>query len=211
MEDVMADPKQALAHPDPGLVEFELDQRRAKAYSESGYWPDAKSVAQALVKIEAGRSLGLTPLTAMNEVHVIEGKPSLGFGALAGLVKAHPKYDYRVLEHSDQVCRIRFYENGEPLGESPFTMADADRAGYSKRNPSYSKTPRNMLFARAISNGVAWYCPDVTMGRIYVPEELEHLTPPPDDPVGEPPSDAEDAEWKDAPPRPEDTEGTPIV
>jgi hypothetical protein len=43
--------------PDAGIAEFELNQRRAKAYSESGYWPDASKVAQALVKIEAGASL----------------------------------------------------------------------------------------------------------------------------------------------------------
>ncbi|KAF5276407.1 hypothetical protein FQR65_LT16339 [Abscondita terminalis] len=29
-----------------------------------------------------------------------------------------------------------------------------------------------MLFARAISNGVKWYCPDVFSGPVYTPEEL---------------------------------------
>ena len=32
-----------------------------------------------------------------------------------------------------------------------------------------------MLFARAISNGVKWYCPDVFGGPVYVPEEQHEL------------------------------------
>jgi hypothetical protein len=33
-----------------------------------------------------------------------------------------------------------------------------------------------MLFARAISNGVKWYCPDVFSGPVYVPEEMPSVT-----------------------------------
>jgi hypothetical protein len=33
-----------------------------------------------------------------------------------------------------------------------------------------------MLFARAISNGVKWYCPDVFCGPVYVPEEMPEVT-----------------------------------
>jgi hypothetical protein len=153
---------------------FELDQRRAKAYAESGYWPDAKSVAQALVKVEAGRSLGLAPLIAMSEVHVIDGKPTLGAGALAQLVKVSGRYDYVVVELTDESCVLRFVElrTGAVLGESTFTMDDAARAKLLDRGQAWLKYPRNMLFARAMSNGVAWYCPDVTSGRVYVPDEM---------------------------------------
>ena len=35
------------------------------------------------------------------------------------------------------------------------------------------KFPRNMLFARAMSNGQKWYCPDAFNGAtVYTPEEL---------------------------------------
>ena len=33
-----------------------------------------------------------------------------------------------------------------------------------------------MLFARAMSNGVKWYTPDVFAGPVYVPEEMETVT-----------------------------------
>jgi hypothetical protein len=150
---------------------FELDQRRANAYAESGYWPDAKNIARALVKVEAGRTLGLNPLVAMNEIHVIDGKPTLGAGAWSSLIKASGRYDYRILELTDQRCQLRFYDRGTPVGDSVFTIEDAKRAGLDKKQ-NYHQYPRNMLFARAVSNGGAWFCPDVTMGSMYVPEDF---------------------------------------
>ena len=153
------------------LSTFELDQRRAKAYAESGYWPDSKSLAQALVKIEAGRTLGLAPIIAMNEIHVIDGKPTLGAGALSMLVKSSGRYDYRVIHLTNETCTIRFFERGETIGHSTFTMKDAETAKIKGRGP-WQQYPRNMLFARALSNGVAWHCPDVTGGRFYTPEEI---------------------------------------
>jgi hypothetical protein len=35
-----------------------------------------------------------------------------------------------------------------------------------------NKFARNMLFARCISNGIKWFCPDVFSGSVYTPEEL---------------------------------------
>ena len=132
------------------------------------------------MKIEAGRALNLPPLLAMTEVHVIDGKPTLGAGAYAALVKASPRYDYRVLFLTNEKCGIRFLErrSGEVLGESIFTREDASTAGLLNKGP-WKQYPRNMLFARAMSNGVAWFCPDVTMGRIYTPEEMGDTGAPP--------------------------------
>ena len=36
----------------------------------------------------------------------------------------------------------------------------------------WEKYPRNMVFARALTNGARWYCPDVFNGPIYTPDEL---------------------------------------
>lgn len=162
----------------PDAETFELDQRRATAYAQSGYWADAAKMAQALVKIEAGRALGLPALVAMSEVHVIDGKPSLGAGAFAALVKSHPRYDYRVVLLTDLECELAFYEGGVHVGSSTFTIADAEQAGLKGRGP-WKQYPRNMLFARAMSNGVAWFAPDVTMGRVYTGDEVDQQAAPP--------------------------------
>ena len=35
-----------------------------------------------------------------------------------------------------------------------------------------TKFARNMLYARCLTNGARWYCPDVYAGGIYTPEEM---------------------------------------
>jgi hypothetical protein len=54
----------------------------------------------------------------------------------------------------------------EVLGESSFSMQDAKDAQLVKEHAksAWRAHPRNMLFARAMSNGVRWYCPELTGG-----------------------------------------------
>lgn len=145
-------------------------QQIGKLFAASGMFQDVRSEAQAVVKIMAGAELGLSPFAAMAELHVIKSKVTLSAGLLAKKVKASGKYNYRVVEHSDKVCSIDFFEGGEKIGNETFTIEQARKAGVQ----NLDKFPKNMLFARAISNGVRFYCPDVT-GEIgvYTPGELD--------------------------------------
>lgn len=140
----------------------------AKAFVESGMFQDTKSMAQAIVKIQAGQEIGIPPFAAMTGIHIILGKPVIGAGVIASLVKSSGRYDYKVMEQNDSVCSIDFYRGKDKLGNSTFTINDARKAG----TKNIDKFPKNMLFARAISNGVKWYCPDVFNGPVYVPEEM---------------------------------------
>jgi len=142
-----------------------------KAFAESGMFPDIKSAAQAIVKIQAGAELGIAPFAAMSGIHIIKGKPTIGAGIMASMVKASGKYNYRVVEQTDKKCSIDFYEGKELIGNSTFTIEEAKKAG----TQNLERFPRNMLFARAMSNGVKWYTPDVFAGPVYVPEEMESV------------------------------------
>lgn len=144
----------------------------AKAFAESGMFADTKSMAQALVKIQAGQEIGIPPFASMTGIHIIQGKPTIGAGLIASRVKGSGKYDYKVLEASETKCSIDFYQGKEKIGNSTFTIEDAKKA----LTKNIEKFPKNMLFARAISNGVKWYCPDVFSGPIYTPEEFDMET-----------------------------------
>lgn len=139
-----------------------------KAFAESGMFPDTKSAAQAIVKIQAGQEIGIPPFAAMSGIHIIQGKPTIGAGIMASIVKGSGKYDYRVVESTEKVCSIDFYQGKEKIGNSTFTIEDAKKA----LTKNLDKFPKNMLFARAMSNGVKWYTPDVFSGPVYVPEEM---------------------------------------
>ncbi|MEH1780867.1 MAG: hypothetical protein V7L26_17490 [Nostoc sp.] len=109
-------------------------------------------------------------------VHIINGKPSIGANLMAAAVKRSSKYNYRITRHNNDGCTIVFYENGEVIGESTFTLDDAQAAGAleGKNGHTWKKFPRNMMFNRAMSNGVRWYCPDIFAGSVtYTPEELD--------------------------------------
>lgn len=188
-----------------GLQETE---RIAGIFAQSGMFTDAGDMAKAFVKIMAGQAMGFDPFSSMNGIHIISGKPSMGAGLIAAAIARSGKYDFDVIEHTDEVCTIRFMKRrGDKwieAGVSSFTMADARAAKeYNRKSNTWTPLadkhtwksyPRNMLYARAMSNGARWYCPDVFGGAIYVPEELgaevdgdgvvidmpaEHPAPPP--------------------------------
>lgn len=154
------------------LQSFDDVERAAKAMSASGFFPDSKQAAQAVVKVLAGRELGFGAFASMTGVAVIQGKPVVGANLTAAAIKQTGKYNYRVTKHTDQECEIAFFENNQQVGVSRFTMDDAKAAGLTGKD-NWKKYPRNMLFARAISNGQKWYAPDVYNGvTVYTPDEM---------------------------------------
>jgi hypothetical protein len=159
--------------------------------AKSGMFPDVKDGAKALVKILAGKEIGVTPFQAMTNIHIIQGKATMGANLMAAKVKGSGKYDYRVTKLSNKVCKIMFKQRAatvsqwEELGEFTYAIEDAERAGLVKEGSSWVKYPQNMLFARAISSGVRLYCPDVFNGNlIYVPEEMGAQVDEDGEPVG---------------------------
>ena len=161
------------------LVSMADVEKAARLMAASGFFEDTKDLAQAAVKIMAGAELGIGPYAAMTGINIIKGKPVIGAGLLASLIKRSGIYDYLVDELNDERCVITFTRNGYKLGTSVFSLADARKTGAGRADPTKSgqsnldRYTKNILFARAISNGVKWYCPDVLVGQVYVPEEME--------------------------------------
>ena len=149
----------------------------SELFVKGGYFTDVRDYAQAFTKIKAGQEMGIEPFSALNGIHIIKGKLSVGAGIQAAKVKASGKYDYRVLQKTAQICEIEFFENmpvgdgkvkRESLGVESFTLEEARKAG----TQNLDKYAKNMLFARCITNGVKTHCPDVFSCAVYTPEEL---------------------------------------
>ena len=144
-------------------------ERLGHVLASSGYFTDAREAAQCSVKVLAGLEMGFGAFASMSGIHLISGKPTISANLMAARVKNSGKYDYRVREMTPTVCRLEFFQGSESIGVSEFTIEDAKKAG----TKNLDKFPRNMLFARAMSNGTRWYCPDVFLGStVYTPEEL---------------------------------------
>ena len=144
-------------------------------FVKSGFFADTRDAAQAIVKVMAGQELGFAPIASMTGVYIVKGKVSLSANLMAAAIKRSGRYTFKVLHLDAKECSIEFYEilNGkrESIGVSSFTMAEASQAGLAG-SATWKNFPRNMLYARAMSNGAKWYCPDVFGGPIYTPDEL---------------------------------------
>lgn len=146
--------------------------KAAGAMSKSGFFADSRDQAQAIVKIMAGQEMGFGPFASMTGVNIIQGKPTIGANLMASAVKGSGKYNYKIVTLTDSVAEIEFLEQGRSCGVSKFTIDDAKKANLTGKT-TWQNFPRNMLFSRAMSNGVRWYCPDVFNGAsVYTPEEL---------------------------------------
>jgi hypothetical protein len=145
------------------------DQLTAKIYAND---PNAYAIAM-------GRDLGLNAALALQNIHIIGGKPALGAGARA-MFLAQAGYSWRPVVHTDKACTLRFYFRGEGMTDVDgkpldvtITMEDAERAGWvensrgSGKKGNYDKIPKNMLFARVISNFHRWYAPHVVGAQVY--------------------------------------------
>jgi hypothetical protein len=147
-------------------------QTAANAMHASGYFGDVKSQAQAMVKVLAGAEIGLPPFASMSGIHIVNGKPTLGANLIATLVKNDPRYDYRVKRADNEACVLAWYEGGAAVGESSFSIQEANAAGLTGKQ-TWKAYASDMLFARALTRGARRYAPGIFGGApIYTPDEM---------------------------------------
>ena len=162
---------------------FEELSGMAKAFVSSGMFKDTTAISQGIVKIQAGKELGIPPVYAMQNINMIKGKLCTSANTMALLIKRSGRYNYRITEHNDTVCNIKFLEFEDnkwiEVGQSQFTIEDAKRAKLVYPDSAWIKYPRAMLFSRAISQGARLYTPDA-IGGVYTSEEIKSFDGPVD-------------------------------
>jgi hypothetical protein len=169
--------------------------------------------AEAFTKMVFGRDLGLSPAQSM-QLYVMEGKIEIPYPMWGHFIRRRPGYDYFTEwreEGSDEWipvdsgdkeitgCRITFTVNKVVRAVSVWTLAHSAKAGLLQRtgrNGKYDTNhvlyPRNLFFARAMSNGVKMHVPEVTNGLpVYAQMELPRA---PDASEGE--GDGSEMGWK---------------
>lgn len=171
--------EQALTRIEPGQDETGLSLRDHVFNAlTAGYLPGIKSLDAAMALVQKGRELGLQPMQALEGIHIIEGKPSLGASLIAGLItRSHGDDALIPVVWDNTQCTISFKRRGwTTRGEFTYTIDDAKRAGLTGKKP-WTMNPASMLFARCVS----------TIGRRMFADALAGLGPVEDlDDVDEP-------------------------
>jgi hypothetical protein len=128
-----------------------------------------------LIAVQWGSELGLKPLQAMQNLAIINGRPSLWGDAVIALVRASPLCEF-VIETDDghaATCRVK--RRGETEQSRTFSMADAQAAGLAGKD-IWAKYPKRMRQMRARAFALRDVFPDVLRG-LPVAEELMDMPP----------------------------------
>jgi hypothetical protein len=168
-----------------GLIIKDFDEltRFSVAVFASGIAPNGHKNAQSVfVAAQMGAELGLPPMTAIQTIAVINGRPCIWGDGLWGICQASPLFDQNALveaftpEGDGASCTVGRI-GGKPITRC-FTIENAKSAGLLGKD-NWKKYPRRMLQMRARM----WACrdafPDVVCG-IRTAEEVV------DDALGDP-------------------------
>lgn len=159
---------------------FDLSPRNfEQALTFAGYLADSDMVPKdfkgrpgnCLIAMQWGAELGLKPLQAMQNLAVINGRPSLWGDAVIALVRASPLCEF-VIETEDatsSTCRVK--RRGEPEQSRTFTDEDVKAAGLLGKSGPWSQYKKRMRQMRARAFALRDVFPDVLRG-LPVAEEL---------------------------------------
>lgn len=88
--------------------------------------------ARAIAKIMAGNSWGINPFEAQSLFHFIPQSGTIvpHYKAFLMRIKLSGKYDYEIVELTDDKCTLRGFKHGQPLvPDVTFTLDEAIKAG----------------------------------------------------------------------------------
>lgn len=126
-----------------------------------------------LVAVQMGSELGLPPMQAIQNIAVINGRPSIWGDATPALAKAHPKFEYMDESFDEStftaICKIK--RKGEPEQIKKFGQADAQQAGLWGKPGPWQNYPKRMCQMRARAFAIRDVFPDALKG-IQVAEEV---------------------------------------
>jgi hypothetical protein len=123
-----------------------------------------------LAAMLTGEELGIKPMTALQKIHVIEGRPGLAAELMRALILQHG-HDIWVEEKSNTRVTVAGRRKGtDRVSKVTWTADDVKKAGLDGR-PNHKRYPRAMLTARATAELARDIFPDL-IGGLYAVEEL---------------------------------------
>ena len=165
--------------------QFDLSpQTFEQALTFSNYLADSDMVPKdfkgkpgnCLVAIQWGMEIGLKPLQAMQNIAVINGRPSLWGDAVIALVRSSPLCEYIIEEDDGHTATCKVKRRGEPEQSRSFSMDDAKAAGLLGKQGPWTQYPKRMRQMRARAFAVRDVFPDVLKGLPVAEEVMDTPT-----------------------------------
>jgi hypothetical protein len=134
-----------------------------QAYKPAGPNGVEVAVANATGAILLGQSLGLDPLTSLQQIYVVHGRPGMYSKMKVALAQ---REGHRIWEEEYSPERSTWAgqrKGSEDIVRITLTIEDAKRAGWTS-NAAYAKTPADMLAARCSARVVDRIAADALFG-----------------------------------------------
>jgi hypothetical protein len=166
----------------PKSAGFDLSpQTFEQALTFSQYLADSDMVpkdfkgkpANCLIAIQWGMEIGLKPLQAMQNIAVINGRPSLWGDAVIALARNSAVCEYIIEEDDGHSATCRVKRRGETEQIRTFSMDDAKLAGLVGKQGPWGQYPKRMRQMRARGFAIRDVFPDVLKGLSVAEEAMD--------------------------------------
>ena len=161
----------ALTVVDNDMATWQVLREQASMLVTTGFLPQAiKTPEQAVAIILTGRELGIGTMAALNNISVIQGKPTVSPQLMLALINRTGQVeDVNIQSGTDgATCTIK--RRGRSAYTARFGPKEAQAMGLSGRD-NYKKQAATMYKWRAVAEAVRFTFSDVTLG-LYTPEEM---------------------------------------
>ncbi len=164
---------------------FEFAQRQAKSLCESDLVPKSyqgqKGLPNCLVALEMSKRMNLSPLTVMQNLNIIHGRPTWSAQFISSQIIGcgrFENFDYLVKGEGETLevqCVAKRVEDQKLIKGTAVSMKMARLEGWTK-NPKYTSMPELMLRNRAATFFGRQYIPDLLLG-VQTSEEVVDIQP----------------------------------
>lgn len=159
---------------------FQELQTYAQLIASSSFCPNAMKgkAGDVLIAIQMGGEVGLSPIQALQNIAVINGKPSIYGDAAMALVQAHPACEDVVEDFCEDTmtatCTVT--RKGQKPHTSVFSQKDAEKAKLWGKAGPWTQYTKRMLQMRARGFALRDKFPDALKGLITQEEAQDYPT-----------------------------------
>ncbi len=163
---------------------FKLAYQMAQGLAQSTLVPQTfqNNPSNCLIALEQSNRLGISPMAVMQNLYIVQGKPSFSSSFVIGLINASGKYDMELQFDEEEkdgkpyACTCWTTLDGRRVNGIKITMDMADKEGWTKKNGSkWITMPQVMLRYRSASFFARMNCPELSIG-LYTKEELDDFS-----------------------------------
>lgn len=158
------------------LRSFDEMARFCKAIKNSKIGKNYDCAEDIMLAVQHGLEVGLSPMSALQNIAVVNGKPAIYGDAALALCCSHPSFldIEETVEGNVATCSVKRRDRSPVVRK--FSEADAKKAGLWGKQGPWTSYPSRMLQMRARSWALRDAFPDALKG-LGVAEEVRDYTP----------------------------------